>query len=42
MGSDENIIQVEAGYKYNLDKDIVVKIDNTSFSFYSTDEFHSF
>ena len=36
IGSDENIVQVEAGYQYNLDKDIVVKIDNTSFKFYST------
>ena len=38
IGSDENIVQVEAGYQYNLDKDIVVKIDNTSFKFYSTDD----
>jgi hypothetical protein len=36
IGSDENIIQVEAGYQYNLDKDIIVKIDNASFKFYST------
>ena len=38
IGSDENIIQVEAGYQYNLDKDIAVKIDNTSFIFYSTED----
>ncbi len=38
IGSDENIVQVEAGYKYNLDKNIVVKIDNTDFSFYSTED----
>ena len=38
IGSDENIVQVEAGYKYNLDKNIVVKIDNTAFSFYSTED----
>ena len=38
IGSDENIVQVEAGYQYNLDKDIVVKIDNTSFIFYSTED----
>ena len=38
IGSDENIVQVEAGYKYNLDRDIVVKIDNTSFGFYSTED----
>ena len=38
IGSDENIVQVEAGYKYNLGKDIVVKIDDTSFKFYSTED----
>jgi hypothetical protein len=38
IGSDENIVQIEAGYKYNLEKDIVIKIDNTSFKFYSTEE----
>ena len=38
IGSDENIVQVEAGYQYNLDKEIVVKIDNTSFIFYSTED----
>ena len=38
IGSEENIVQVEAGYKYNLDKDINVKIDNTSFTFYSTED----
>lgn len=38
IGSDENIVQVEVGYQYNLDKDIVVKIDNTSFIFYSTED----
>jgi len=38
IGSDENIIQIEAGYKYNLNKEIVVKIDNTSFKFYSTED----
>jgi len=38
IGSDENIVQVEAGYQYDLNKDIVVKIDNTSFKFYSTED----
>ena len=38
LGSEENIVQVEAGYKYNLEKNISVKIDNTSFDFYSTEE----
>ncbi len=38
VGSDENIVQIEAGYKYNLEKDIIVKIDNAYFEFYSTEE----
>ena len=38
IGSDQNIVQVEAGYQYNLDKDIIVKIDNTFFEFYSTED----
>ena len=38
IGSDENIVQVEAGYQYNLEKDIAVKIDNTTFKFYSTED----
>ena len=36
IGSEENIIQIEAGYKYNLDKKINVKIDNANFDFFST------
>ena len=31
IGSEENIIQIEAGYKYNLDKKINVKIDNANY-----------
>ena len=38
IGSEENIIQVEAGYKYNLDKKINVKIDNANYDFYSTED----
>ena len=38
IGSDENIVQVEAGYKYNLEKKIFVKIDNSTFPFYSTED----
>ncbi len=38
IGSDENIIQIEAGYKYNLEKKINVTIDNTDFEFYSTED----
>ena len=36
IGNDENIVQVQAGYKYNLNKNINVKIDNAIFKFYST------
>ena len=38
IGSEENIIQIEAGYNYNLDKKINVKIDNTDYDFYSTED----
>ena len=38
IGSEENIIQIEAGYKYNLDKKIKVKIDNATYDFYSTED----
>ena len=38
IGSEENVIQIEAGYKYNLEKKIYVKIDNTNFDFYSTED----
>ena len=38
IGSDENIIQIEAGYKYNLEKKINVKIDNANYDFYSTED----
>jgi len=38
IGSEENIIQIEAGYKYDLEKSINVKIDNTNFNFYSTED----
>ena len=38
IGSEQNIIQIEAGYKYNLDKKINVKIDNANYDFYSTED----
>ncbi len=38
IGSEENIIQIEAGYKYNLEKKINVKIDNADYDFYSTED----
>ena len=38
IGNDENIIQIEAGYNYNLNKRINVKIDNANYDFYSTED----
>ena len=38
IGSEENIIQIEAGYEYNLEKNINVKIDNANYDFYSTED----
>ena len=38
IGSEENIIQIEAGYKYNLEKKINVKIDGANYDFYSTED----
>ena len=38
IGSEENIIQIEAGYNYNLEKKINVQIDNTNYDFYSTED----
>ena len=38
IGKKEAIVQIEAGYNYNTGLDIEVKIDNTTFRFYSTEE----
>ncbi len=38
IGSPEKIIQIEAGYNYKLNQDIIVKIDKTSFKFYTTED----
>ena len=38
IGSDEKIIQIEAGYNYNLSADIVVKIDQAEYGFYTTED----
>ena len=38
IGSEENIIQIEAGYSYNLEKKINVQIDNANYDFYSTED----
>ena len=36
VGNQDFVIQVEAGYNYKLNKDIVIKIDNTNYKFYTT------
>ena len=38
IGNPEKIIQIEAGYNYKLNQDIVVKIDNINFKFYTTED----
>ena len=38
IGNDENIVQIEAGYNYNLDKDIIVNIDDSTYLFYSSED----
>ena len=38
IGSDEKIIQIEAGYNYNLSADIIVKIDQAEYGFYTTED----
>ena len=37
-GNPENIIQIEAGYNYKADEDILVSIDNGNYIFYTTQE----
>ena len=38
VGNDDLIIQVEAGYNYKLNEDIVVNIDSTNYKFYTTED----
>ena len=38
VGNNDSVIQVEAGYNYNLNKNIVIKIDNTNYKFYTTED----
>ena len=38
LGSKDSVIQIEAGYNYKLNKDIIVKIDNTNYKFYTTED----
>ena len=36
VGNKNSVIQIEAGYNYKLNKDILIKIDNTDYEFYTT------
>tara|TARA_B100001540_G_C15543187_1_gene522351 strand:+ start:43 stop:513 length:471 start_codon:yes stop_codon:yes gene_type:complete len=36
IGSPETIIQIEAGYDYKIEKEIIVKIDKGNYVFYTT------
>ena len=38
VGNKDSIIQIEAGYNYKLNQDIVIKIDNTNYKFYTTED----
>ena len=38
VGNQDSVIQVEAGYSYKLNKDIIIKIDSTNYKFYTTED----
>ena len=38
VGNKNSVIQIEAGYNYKLNKDIVIKIDSTNYKFYTTED----
>ena len=38
VGNQDSVIQIEAGYNYKLNKDIVIKIDNKNYKFYTTED----
>ena len=38
VGNQDSVIQVEAGYNYKLNKDIIIKIDSTNYKFYTTED----
>ena len=38
VGNNDLIIQVEAGYNYKLNKDILITIDTASYKFYTTED----
>ena len=36
IGNPEVVVQIEAGYEYKIESDIIVNIDNGEYSFYTT------
>jgi len=38
IGQNETIVQIEAGYNYKLEKDVIVKIDNNINKFYTVED----
>ena len=36
VGNQDSVIQIEAGYNYKLNKDIVIIIDNTNYKFFTS------
>ena len=38
VGNQDSVIQIEAGYNYKLNKDIIIKIDSTNYKFYTTED----
>ena len=41
IGSSESVIQIEAGYDYEVGSDIIVNIDKGEYIFYTTDDLPS-
>ena len=38
IGNQDAAIQIDAGYNYKLNKDIIIKIDSTNYKFYTTED----
>ncbi len=41
IGTPQTVIQIEAGYDYNIKSEIIVKIDNSLYNFYTTQDLPS-
>ena len=38
IGSPDTVVQIEAGYSYNVSSDIIISIDKGEYKFYTTEE----